>query len=112
MAFLCFAVPYIIIGAISGFHKGNSTYQERSSIWLWIGNTSLYAIYGLHLHRLLPRQLLQTGGHLGTRFPFPSREAVKRIGIMFLVIAGIECSTNGLWTVSKMIRETGMCEVY
>ena len=104
MIYLFVAAPYIIISAISGFKKNHSTLSQRVWMMLWIAYPSF-----LTLFILTPFEVLSA--RLPDKYQFGIRRLWRVCKFSLFLTSGC-VAVGGLVTLSKMILESGMCELY
>ena len=104
MIYLFFAAPYIIISAISGFKKNHSTLSQRVWMMLWIAYPSFLTLFILG-----PLEILST--RLQDKFQFGIRRLWRVCKFLWFLTSAC-VAVGGLVTMSKMILESGMCELY
>ena len=104
MVCLFLAAPYIVINAISGFKMNHSTLSQRVWMMLWIAYPSFlsFLIAALSVVLLIHLQIdSQTGTH-----------RLWRVCRFSLLLTSGCVAVGGLVTLSNMILENGMCELY
>ena len=102
MNFFVVTAPYIIIYAISGFKKNHSTLSQRVWMMLWIAYPTVSS-------RMVEEVRYWGGVRSGPQF---IQRVARRVGEITIFLTSGCVVVGGLVTLSKMILEIGMCELY